>query len=196
MEREHDRLRSELIGLRAKSEQQQHQLESERKSRRIDASRAAARIATLEQQLATAIGEKSAFGLAQSRQRAILFRILVAVLAALGIAAVIVSWFQISARPVPDAGAPRPAPVPTPSQREFQGALRGLNDALEKFPKQRPEDVFAEVRRRLHDTDPSVCAFDWNGGQPALLYAGRTNTVSLATTLLKCAQAVQQVRPR
>jgi hypothetical protein len=48
-----------------------------------------------------------------------------------------------------------------------------------------------ELRRRLEKVDPSVCRFQWTGGQPAVLYPGNG---SLAVTLSHCAQAIGNAR--
>jgi len=128
--------------------------------------------------------------------------------AAAVVVALAVGWSQMSAQSNAAASAPPlSAQAPNPSrsqpvipaqfatpQHEFQGALGRLNNALANFSEDRPEDVLADVRRRMSASDPSVCAFNWNNGQPALLYGGQTKSVSLASTLTKCAQAVEKVR--
>jgi hypothetical protein len=209
LEREHNKVRSEVVTLRGQSQQLQHQLDNERKARQIESARASGQIASLEKDLATAYGEKSASGMVQSRERATrLWLGAAAVATTLIVSAAVFGWSQMAAKSGP-AGvtgedAPQVAgssvtksPIPAQfsgSQHGFQGALGDLNNALADFPERRPEDVLAEVRRRNSVSDPSVCAFAWNGGQPALLYGGQNKSVSLGGTLTKCAQAVEKLR--
>jgi hypothetical protein len=207
LEREHNKVRSEVVTLRGQSQQLQQQLDNERKARQIESARAAGQIASLEHDLAIAYGEKSASGMAQSRERATRLRLgAAAVAVTVIVAAVVFGWSQMAAKTGPAAvaeGAPQVAglsgtrpPAPIPAQHGFQGALGDLNNALANFPDRRVEDVLTEVRRRSSVSDPSVCAFQWNGGQPALLYGGQNKSVSLGGTLTKCAQAVEKLRTK
>jgi hypothetical protein len=213
LEREHNKVRSELVTLRGQSQQLQHQLDNERKARQIESSRAAGQIASLEKDLAIAYGEKSASGMARSRERATRLRLgAAAVATTVIVAAAVFGWSRMTAKTGPApvvaeetsqvagfSGTKASASIPTQfsgSQRGFQGALGDLNNALSNFPGRRPEDVLAEVRRRNSGSDPSVCAFAWNGGQPALLYGGQNKSVSLGGTLTNCAQAVEKLRTR
>jgi hypothetical protein len=212
LEREHNKVRSEVVMLRGQSQQLQHQLDNERKARRIESARASGQIASLEKDLANAYGEKSASGMAQSRDRATRLWLGAAALAVTLIVAAVFGWSQMVAKSGPTGRAAEDAPQvagfsgtkasgPNPaqfsgSQHGFQGALGDLNNALANFPERRPEDVLAEVRRRSSVSDSSVCAFAWNGGQPALLYGGQNRSLSLGGTLTKCAQAVEKLRMR
>jgi len=212
LEREHAKVRSELITLRAHSQQLQHQLENEKKARQIEAARASGKIASLEQDLSVAYGEKSESGRAVSRERTIRLRLSAAAVSAAIILAVAIGWLQMSAKTGSAAASPPPTVSSPPrfttaahqqmvipsqfstSQHEFQSALGRLNNDLANFTDRRPEEILADVRSRMASSDPSVCAFEWNGGQPALLYGGQTKTVSLASTISKCAQAVEKTR--
>lgn len=208
MEREHGKTRTELISLRAQTQQLQHQLESEKRARAVDAARASGKIASLEKDLSVAYGEKSASGEAVSREKAIRTRLSAAAVVAAIVIAVVVGWSQVAAKTSSAESTPQAAPASTAvertqaaipsqfsmSQHGFQTALSRLNNVLANFPDQRPEDVLADVRRRMAKTDPTVCAFDWNNGQPALLYGGQTKSVSLVSTLSSCAQAIETTR--
>jgi hypothetical protein len=149
--------------------------------------------------------------MAQSREQATRLRLGTAVAATVIVAAGVFGWSQMSAKTGPTPAVAELAPQaagfsgtkpPAPSlsqfasQHGFQGALGDLNNALSSFPERRVEDVLAEVRRRNSVSDPSVCAFQWNGGQPALLYGGQNKSVSLGGTLTKCAQAVEKLRTK
>jgi hypothetical protein len=208
LEREHNKVRSEVVTLRGQSQQLQQQLDNERKARQVESARAAGQIASLEHDLSIAYGERSASGMAQSRERATRLRLgAAAVAVTVIVGAVVFGWSQMAAKNVPAAvaeAAPQAASVSgtksleaiqarfSGSQHSFQGALGDLNNVLASFPDRRAEDVLAEVRRRNAASDPSVCAFQWNGGQPALLYGGQNKSVSLGGTLTKCAQAVEK----
>jgi hypothetical protein len=207
LEREHNKVRSEAVTLRGQSQQLQQQLDNERKARQVESARAAGQIASLEHDLAIAYGEKSASGMAQSRERATRLRLgAAAVAVTVIVAAVVFGWSQMAAKTGPAAVAESAQqvaglsgtrlPAPIPAQHGFQGALGDLNNALASFPDRRAEDVLTEVRRRSSVSDPSVCAFQWNGGQPALLYGGQNKSVSLGGTLTKCAQAVEKLRTK
>jgi hypothetical protein len=201
LEREHSKVRSELIGVRAQAQQLQHQLDTERKARQIESARSSGKIASLEQDLAVAYGDKSASGMAQSRERTIRLRLGTGAVAATAmVAAVVFGWSQMAAKTgsapvVPESKPSTTAPTQSSgSSHGFQGSLGELNNALANFPERRPEDVLAEVRRRSSGSDPSVCAFAWNSGQPALLYGGQNKSISLGSTLTKCAQAVEKLQ--
>jgi hypothetical protein len=212
LEREHNKVRSEVVTLRGQSQQLQQQLDNERKARQIESARAAGQVASLEHDLAIAYGEKSASGMAQSRERTTRLRLGTAAAAVTVIvAAAVFGWSQMAAKTGPAAvaeGAPQVAGLSgtksleaiqarfSGSQHGFQRGLGDLNNALASFPERRPEDVLAEVRRRNSASDPSVCAFQWNGGQPALLYGGQNKSLSLGGTLTKCAQAVEKFRTK
>jgi hypothetical protein len=211
LEREHNKVRSELTGVRAQAQQLQHHLDTERKARKIESARATGQIASLEKDLSVAYGEKSASSMAESRGKTMRLRLGSAAAGVTVIAAAaIFGWSQMSAKTAPVASAAEKtsevagfsgSKPPTviaaqfsAASHGFQGALGQLNNALANFPERQPEDVLADVRRRSSASDSSVCAFAWNGGQPALLYGGQTKSISLGATLTKCAQAVEKLR--
>jgi hypothetical protein len=212
LEREQGMLRSELVTVKARFQQAQAYLETERRARRAEASRAQGKIAALEQDLSVAHTSVADSGKAGDRERAIRVRLSAAAVVAALIVAGFFGWQRLPASSVtapadtasaPVAAkqdeAPQTAPAVVPgslltSQSGFQGALSNLNIALANYPERKPEDVLAEVRKRMGSKDPTLCAFEWNGGQPALMYGGKTKTVSLATTLGRCAQAVEIMR--
>jgi hypothetical protein len=68
-----------------------------------------------------------------------------------------------------------------------------LNGALDAFPSRRPEDILREIHRKAAKTDPSLCAFDWNNGQPSIVYGGG-GKLSLSATVDKCAAAIEKYR--
>ncbi len=75
------------------------------------------------------------------------------------------------------------------SQASFQGSLSRLNRALSSYGNRPPQDVMREVRQRTGDQ--SVCAFQWNNGQPSLIYGSEGLHASLSSALTRCAAAVE-----
>jgi hypothetical protein len=51
--------------------------------------------------------------------------------------------------------------------------------------------VLKEVREKNAKSGVSVCDFEWNGGQPALIYKG-TAGLTLDASLNRCAIAVEE----
>jgi hypothetical protein len=90
------------------------------------------------------------------------------------------------------AGSSAPAPNSTgvfEKQASFQRALSRLNNTLSGPIGRTPEQLLKDVRLKNALKGERVCDFDWNGGQPALLYsAGGT----LDGELNKCSAAVEQ----
>jgi hypothetical protein len=207
VERVQNQLRSELVGVKARWQQSQQQLESERKSRQTESAAATRKILALERSLADA--ESKAAAPRPNGRR------LPLALAASGLSvAVIMAGFLLWARiphTVSAAAAQRKmqqkdvlpalsmrpiAQIPEVSvgPREFQVAMGRLNNALANFNGRNPEDILNDVRHASHDA--TVCAFQWNDGQPALLYGGKNVGISLASSLNRCAQAVESVLAR
>ena len=85
------------------------------------------------------------------------------------------------------------APLSTVEQKQgFQSSLSRLNRILTAFPNRKPEQLLREVHLAYAATDPTVCSFEWNHGQPAVIYSGEGNKLSLGETLSKCAQALEK----
>lgn len=70
------------------------------------------------------------------------------------------------------------------SRQAFSQSLSRLSDAISEFQPESAQDVL----RRVAVQNP-WCAFQWNNGQPALLYREKD---SIAGTLEKCAAAVEK----
>jgi hypothetical protein len=75
--------------------------------------------------------------------------------------------------------------------RGLAGGMDRLNSALAAFSGRQPEDILREIHRKAAKTDPSLCAFNWNNGQPAILYGGG-GKLSLSATIDKCAAAIEK----
>jgi hypothetical protein len=74
---------------------------------------------------------------------------------------------------------------------DFTQSLDRLNSALNSFPGLTPAEVLRQASAL--SGDKSVCAFEWNNGNPALQFGGRGKG-SLAQSLQSCAQAVEKFR--
>ncbi len=79
-------------------------------------------------------------------------------------------------------------PAPDPG---LAGGMDRLNGALDNFPGRRPEDILREIHRKAAKTDPSLCAFNWNNGQPSIVYGGGSK-LSLSATVDRCAAAIEK----
>jgi hypothetical protein len=77
------------------------------------------------------------------------------------------------------------------SQASFSSALGRLNNSLAGMTATAPELVLKEVREKNAKSGVSVCDFEWNGGQPALIYKG-TAGLTLDASLNRCAIAVEE----
>jgi hypothetical protein len=75
------------------------------------------------------------------------------------------------------------------SQAAFQRSLGRLNNALSIPVGRTPEQVLREVRLRGAKAGAKVCDFEWNGGQPAMVFGG--GGLSLDASLSRCATAVE-----
>ena len=218
LEREHSRRQAELAQARTQLFHTQQQLEQEKHARRVEAVKASLARSRLEQDLAAATGA-IARSHAENTEAAAGKKWLTTAAVLLGISlGGTLIWTQLSAReaksnsgvtatlhpaePVPTASraaTSRPAPAHTEytlaesslSTTGFPGSLRQLNRALSLFGNRPPEEILREVRARSGDT--SLCAFQWNNGQPALLYAGDGVKNTLASALTRCAAAVEQI---
>ncbi len=204
LEQEHNQRRAELVGLRSQLGMVQQKLEAEMRARQLEGSQAFAKIATLQKELAAAgkVIEK-----AQDRDSArerIGLRLSAAAITAAVIVSLYLVWAQFfgavpglagpdSKRVAPVPAAPKVSP-PVQSARAgessppaFSQSLVRLSETLASLPG-KPEDILRSVRAR----DKKVCAFSWNGGQPALLY--QSGGLSLSGTLNGCADAVEKYR--
>jgi cytoskeletal protein RodZ len=75
-------------------------------------------------------------------------------------------------------------------QPSFQKSLGRLNNALSVPTGRTPEQVLRDVRQRGAKAGVRLCDFEWNGGQPALVYGGGSG-ISLDASLNRCAAAVE-----
>lgn len=85
-----------------------------------------------------------------------------------------------------------PAPVSTfGAQPSFQRSLSRLNNVLSGPIGRSPEQLLKDVRQTYAKAGKRICDFEWNGGQPALLYSGAGGG-TLDSSLNSCSSAVEQ----
>ncbi len=75
------------------------------------------------------------------------------------------------------------------SQGSFQRALNRLNNLLYGPVGVTPEQILKVVRVQNAKTNPNVCTFEWNNGQPTLYYGGSQK--SLESSIDQCSSAVE-----
>jgi hypothetical protein len=75
------------------------------------------------------------------------------------------------------------------SRGAFQKSLSRLNNVLYGPVGVTPEQILRAVRETNAKTNPNVCNFQWNNGQPALYFGGGQS--SLGESLDQCATAVE-----
>ncbi len=218
LEREHARIKEELVVTKGELHRATQQIEVQAEARRIESAQASAKMATLERQVAETASAASAAGaqLSLSSTR-VKTRLAAAAGVTALLMATAGSWVWFSGtHAAPESQHASVAAEPeihaatyvTPrtssqtnaqllnsqfgggSQAAFQNALGRLNNVLSGMTGRTPEDLLKEVRRSNAKTDPSLCNFEWNGGQPALVYTG-AGGVSMDASLNRCAAAVQ-----
>jgi len=218
MEREHNRLRGELAKAKAGWHQTSQELEIQSRARRSENAQASLRVANLEREIestravhataaAAAGGGNMWFRLSATAAGTAI------IMLALGI------WWQYgrpasgSTNIVQAAEAPAPQPtapiIPVRSSTPSSGSLSGLAGSRGAFQKSlsrlnnslygpvgvTPEQILRAVREANAKTNPNVCNFQWNNGQPALYYGGAQQ--SLESSLDGCAGAVEAfLRPK
>jgi len=218
MEREHARLRGELAKTKAGWHQTGQELEIQSRARRSEGAHASLQVANLEREIATVRATKATTG-ASAGSGNMLVRLsataagTAVLMLALGI------WWQygrsesshtdtVQAATAPAASVTAPivsVRSTTPSSGSlsgmmvsrgaFQKALGRLNNNLYGPIGVSPEQILRAVREANAKTNPNVCNFQWNNGQPSLYFGGAQQ--SLESSLDGCADAVDgYLRPK
>ena len=217
LERQHNQRKTELASVRAQWFQTQQQLESESRARRLENAQASATISRLERNLSTA--SEALTQVQRGSGKSVGKRITMVTVLATTLIGVGLMWTQFSAKAgtaastvnassaipaantvaapasvLPKAAATSLKPIQAPpaeafSQASFQGSLSRLNRALAAYGNKPPQEILKEIRQR--SGDQAVCAFQWNNGQPALVYGSEGLHASLASALTRCAAAVE-----
>jgi hypothetical protein len=114
----------------------------------------------------------------------------------------VASVTKTTAPVLPDLNSAHEASQPPPAAqagglgrgntRDFSGALARLDRALGLFRGNNPEDVLRHIRKVNAASGISVCSFEWNDGQPSLLFGKTGDELDLETALDHCAEAVEK----
>jgi len=193
-----------IANLKLQAHQNKQDFERERRSRRIESAQSSSKIAHLERELADALG-----ALSKARESAaagIPTRILIAAAGVL-LCCALGAWafYRQPARPsaaavlkataaLPSIPAPRPSRWNSAPEKGFAGGLDRLNAVLSGYRGRGAEDILRQVHKKWAKIDPTVCSFQWNNGQPALVYRGDGKQLDMAATLSRCADAVENFR--
>lgn len=93
---------------------------------------------------------------------------------------------------VAESASPQPtAKSSKPAARDLAAGLGRLDQALDSFKGQKPEDVLQRIHLQNAARGISVCSFDWNNGDPSLEF-GAKEGMNLDASLSTCADAVEK----
>jgi hypothetical protein len=214
LEQENKEHKSELVLVKGQLHQAQRQLELENTARQGDATKSAAIIADLETDLEGTRNAGGKSGRTQSGRHSTGWRIAaIAITAGALTYAVAMRIMHASGAGTDPGGNPASAAAAQPaetfslpgvtpagnsapksdpvSEPGLTGDLDRLNGAFAAFPGRQPEDILREIHRKAAKTDPGLCTFDWNNGQPSILYGGG-GKLSLSASIDKCARAIEK----
>ncbi len=202
MEKEQDRLRSELVKTSAAWQRTNHQLEIQTRAYSVDKDRSLSKVTALERQVASA----SATAASQSAQkgRGMWIKLSAASAATAVVMLLVGLWMQFSPAPHVNSkpevtplhavsavlSSTPPTESPFVSHGQFQRSLSRLNESLSVAGSASPEQLLRAVRKANAKTDPGVCDIQWNNGQPALTFGG--GSLSMESSLDRCATAVNR----
>jgi hypothetical protein len=196
-----------IANLKLEAHQNKQDFERERRSRRIESAQSSSKIAHLERELADALGALSRARESAEAGAGIPTRILLAA-AGVFLCCALGAWalyrqpskpsqagVQAASAAAPSIPAPnRPLRWSSPPEKGFAGGLDRLNAVLSGYPGRGAEDILRQVHKKWAKIDPTVCSFQWNNGQPALVYRGDGKQLDMAATLSRCADAVESFR--
>jgi DNA-binding transcriptional MerR regulator len=92
---------------------------------------------------------------------------------------------------VAESAKVRPPDHSTPAGRDFAAGLGRLDDALNSFKGEKPEDVLQRVHLHNAAKGISVCSFEWNNGDPTMEF-GSKEGMDLNASMTRCADAVEK----
>jgi molecular chaperone GrpE (heat shock protein) len=222
LEVQNNQKKAELASVRNQWFQTQQQLETESRARRIEVAQSSATISKLNRDLSSVREVISEAARAKPGWSTSARVMTVASVCAAILFVTALTWTQVSAHtstPAPSlpetasmgsavqgsittvasqtsvAAPSETAHIDVPqvsiaSAGAFQGSLSRLNRSLTAHGNKPVEQILREVRNR--SGDPTVCAFQWNNGQPALLYGGTGLKMNLSSALTRCALAVER----
>lgn len=204
-----DRAEATVAQLKAQWHVAQHDLEKERRARQTEAIAAAAKVTRLQRELLEAV----VVPVTTRTRWHIDWRRGATLVGVLALLVLMVALFHKKGADFPvrqPADATQPAEVLAPpvdsharaiakrvsvtaprelsagERANFSLALGRLNEALEAYPGVEPVEVLRQVYLA---GNASVCSFEWNEGNPSLVFGGK-ETGSLAQSVARCADAV------
>jgi DNA-binding transcriptional MerR regulator len=92
---------------------------------------------------------------------------------------------------VADPVSPSPANHPKTTARDFAAGLSQLDDALNSFGGEKPEDVLQRIHLQNAAKGITVCSFEWNNGDPTMEF-GSKEGMDLNASMTRCAEAVEK----
>jgi DNA-binding transcriptional MerR regulator len=92
---------------------------------------------------------------------------------------------------VAEAAAPQPADRSKPTGHDFAAGLGRLDQALDNFKGEKPEEVLQRVHLQNAAKGITVCSFAWNNGDPTLEF-GTKEGLDLNASMTRCADAVEK----
>jgi hypothetical protein len=205
---------AEFASLQSRWHTAQRELETQRRERRIEAVRTAAKVSTLERELeARFVPAETGLGFDQREKGGKTRRGLFVVAGIAAVAGLSVgAWQMIAAQSrqlvVPPASAAEAiaetgtkltsqtanvtgvfAGLPADSPAAFSMAVNRLDDALASIPGRTPEDILQQASK-----NQKVCRLQWNAGHPSILFDGEpSHSNSLSATIDQCADAVKRL---
>jgi hypothetical protein len=90
---------------------------------------------------------------------------------------------------VADSG--KPAAPAAAGTRDFAGAMSRLDQALNSFKSEKPNDVLQRVHLANKVKGIDVCSFEWNNGQISMLF-GSKEGMDIDKAMARCADAVEK----
>ena len=211
-----ERAEGTVAELRSQYQVVQRDLEREKRARRSDSIAASARTNEMEEALAFAVATEAALsaGRVQTSHRLQKGLIAAALVVLIGGSILYEALHHRHSQTAPADAAlasltpatsgfqrpegrilKRPLSVEVPStlsQGEKVGltqSLDRLNRALAGFPGMDPHEVLRQVSSSGRSSE---CAFNWNKGNPSLVFNG--GSISISQTLDRCAQAIEKYR--
>jgi hypothetical protein len=211
-----ERAEGTVAQLRSQYQIAQRDLEREKRARRTESIAASARTTEMEEALAFAVATEAAHSAGRVQTSHRLRKSLIA--AALVIMIGGFGFYQVlHRRQSPTASTRIPLASLTPATSSGQ-AIRGrvlskplsveapstlsqgekvdltqsldrLNRALAAFPGMDPHELLRQVSSSGHSSE---CSFNWNNGNPSLVFNG--GHISISQTLDRCAEAIEKYR--
>lgn len=78
-----------------------------------------------------------------------------------------------------------------PATKDFAGAMGRLDQALDSFKSEKPEEVLLRVHNANAAKGIAVCSFEWNNGQVSMLF-GSKEGLDIDKAMTRCADAVEK----